>query len=103
MTRRIAPAGLISLGFEELTLADSTAVGLNSTNGSAEALHVSVETQAVRYRADGTDPALTTGVLLATGSHWLEAVGEPAKFKFIQSTGSATVSIMAYKNAGGGR
>lgn len=104
MTRRVSPAGLISLGFQAIDF-DHTAVavGLNSTTQEAEMLHLSVETGSARYRLDGTDPEPSTGVLLAAGDHWFERVGEPANLKLIDAASTSTVQIMAYKNAGGGR
>ena len=90
------PVGLVSSGFQTISLANSTALALNSTVGKGHVFHLSVETQAARYRADGTAPALTTGVLLATGSHWLENVPGTA-LKFQRSTGTSKISVQAYK------
>lgn len=100
--RRTAMAGLIPLGFQTFSLSNSTAVGLNSTLSEARAIRVSVETQACRIRDDGTDPALTTGVLLATGYHFLEGLttSGASALKFQRSTGTSKVSILGYKLAG---
>lgn len=107
MTQRVFHAGLIPVGFQKSTLSNSTAVSLNSTvrGGDANVLHVSVETQSVRYRTDGTNPTLTTGVLLtaAAGPYWFYGWNGTSSFKFIRATGSAVVSIMAYKQAGSNR
>ena len=93
------PVGLVSVGFQTLSLSNSTASGLNSTAIVGKVFHLSVETQAARYRADGTAPALTTGVLLATGDHWIHNVAGSA-LKFQRSTGTSKISIQAYKYKG---
>lgn len=105
MSRNIT-AGLIPVGFQRISLANSTAVALNSTiKLDASVLHITVETQSVRYRADGTSPTLTTGVLLtaAAGPYWFHGFNGTSNLKFQRSTGNAVVSIMAYRQAGGGR
>lgn len=96
---RVINAALIPVAFQTMSLANSTAVAVNSTAQAASALHVSVETNAVRYRADGTAPTLTTGVLLATGSHWLYGYNGTSVLKFQRSTATSKVSIMAYREA----
>ena len=101
MARRNTPAGMVVAGFQTLSLANSTALGLNTTCRLGKFFHVSVETNSCRYRFDGTAPALTTGVLLATGEHWLPfdcAAGTVLKFQ--RTTGTSKVSVMAYKNQG---
>lgn len=91
-----------------MSLSNSTAVRINSTCKAASVLHISVETNACRYRADGTLPALTTGVLLDTGEHWIDGYsGEQNStgvlMAFQRSTGTSKVSIMAYRVSGGDR
>jgi len=102
MATRTVPAGLIPVAFQELTLSNSTAVALNSTiRDIASVLDISVETNKCRYRADGTDPALTTGVVLQvdTTYRW-HGFNGTSKLKFQRSTGTSTVSVMAYNYAG---
>lgn len=101
MTQRIMIAGLVSVGFQTMSLSNSTAVGLNSTTLPSSVLDISVETNDARYRADGTDPALTTGVMLKQGSIYrFEGLGGIANLKFQRSTGISKVSIQAYKHVG---
>ncbi len=101
--QRVGLAGLIPVGFQTMSLANSTAVAVNSTCRNASVLFISVETNHARYRADGTAPALTTGVLLPTGLlHRIEYNGTSV-MKFQRSTGTSKVSLMAYKYAGGDR
>ena len=99
MAKRNIGAGMVSAGFQTGSLANSTALALNSTTLLGKVFHISVETNSLRYRADGTAPTLTTGVLLATGVHWLYDVSASG-IKFQRSTGTAKVSIQAYKYKG---
>lgn len=99
-TKRTAPAGLIPVGFQTMSLSNSTAVAVNSTCRAGRTLHISVETQAARYRADATAPTRNTGVLLGTGSHWIEGYNGTSLLKFQRSTGTSKVSLMAYKFVG---
>ena len=96
---RVRLAGLIPTAFQVIALSDSTAVGVNSTVQTCRVLRVSIETNNVRYRDDGTDPALTTGIMLWSGQTYMfEGYTGIAALKFQRSTGSATVSVMGYKH-----
>jgi len=86
------------LALQVITLSNSTAVGPNSTSQTAHALHLSVETNNIRYRSDGTSPALTTGVLLqANYDYWFWGYNGTSLLKFQRSTGTAKVTIQPYK------
>lgn len=102
MARATVLAGLVPVAFQEMTLSNSTAVSLNSTvQAQASVLDVSVETNDVRYRMDGTDPTLTTGILLSTGNGPYRFEGyNGAPLAFQRTTGTAKVSVQAYKQAG---
>jgi hypothetical protein len=102
MSERVRLAGLIPQGFQTITLSNSTAVGLNSTMVLATTLDISVETTNARYRTDGTDPTLTTGVVLVSGvTYRLEGFNGSADFKFQRdTTGSSKLSIMGYRHPG---
>lgn len=93
------PGLLTPVAFQTASLSNSTAVAVNSTirTGLATVLHVSVETNSVRYRCDSTAPTVNTGVLLATGDHWLLGYNRTSKFKFQRSTGTCKLSIMAFR------
>ena len=99
MPKRTIGAQLVSQGFQTISLSNSTASALNTTCSPGDWFHISVETNAVRYRDDGTAPALTTGVLLAVGDHWLPDVDGP-NLKFQRQTGTCKLSVMAYKYKG---
>jgi hypothetical protein len=98
-TDRIGLDGLIPLGFQKITLANSTAVGLNGTARiGAHVLDISVETQPARYRADGTDPTLTTGVILQKDTYIrLHGFNGTSVLKFQRTTGTVIVSVQSYK------
>ena len=99
MAKRNIDAGMVSAGFQTISLANSTALGLNTTCKVGTWFHISVETQSLRYRDDGVAPALTTGVLLATGAHWLPNV-DGDNLKFQRTTGTCKLSVQAYKPKG---
>lgn len=102
MTRSIFQGLLTPVAFQTNSLSNSTAIGPNSTvrNAKPDVLHVSVETNSVRYRADGTDPTKTTGVLLLAGDHWFPGYNRTSMLKFQRSTGTAKISLMAYRQRG---
>lgn len=99
MAKRNIDQEFVSSGFQTITLSNSTASGLNTTCKLGKWFHISVETNAVRYRDDGVSPALTTGVLLAIGAHWLPGV-DGANLKFQRQTGTCKVSVQAFKHKG---
>lgn len=103
MARTFALAGLVPVGFQTMSLSNSTAVALNSTiQASASVLIFSVETNDVRLRDDGTDPTLSTGVLLEAdlGPYQVQGYNGSEDWKLQRSTGTATVNIMGYKQIG---
>jgi len=98
-TPRIGLDGLIPVGFQVMSLADGTAIAINSTaRTGAHVLDISVETQPARYRADGTDPTLTTGVLLQNNDTYrFHGYNGTSVLAFQRTTGTAKVSIQSYK------
>ena len=103
MVDRTMLAGLIPTGFQEINLINGTAIGLNSTirtlGGSV--LRISVETQDARFREDGTDPALSTGVLLPSGVTYLwEGYNGTSALMFQRTTGISTIQVQSYKHVG---
>ena len=99
---RVFPGLLVPTAFQTMSLSNSTAVAVNSTvrNALSSILHISVETNAARYRADSTNPSLTTGILLPVGNYWIYGYNRTSNLKFQRQTGTCKVSIMAYKNLG---
>lgn len=102
--RRIGSAALIPVGFQVMSLADTTAVAVDSTCRDGSVLHISVETTDARYRADGTSPTNTTGVCLQADTNpiWVEGFDGTSVFEIVRSGGSGTskVSLMSYKYPG---
>ena len=91
-------SALAPLALQTVSLTNSTAVAVNSTTRTAHVLHLSVETSDVRYRADGTDPSLTTGVLVQKDlDYWFLNYNRTSQLKFQRSTGSATIHIQPYQ------
>lgn len=71
-------------------LAVVTATALTIPAGATIAW-VTVETQSVRFRCDGTAPTASTGTLLAVGSRTEFRINGLAACKFIQTTSAATI------------
>jgi ABC-type nickel/cobalt efflux system permease component RcnA len=81
------------LGYQQITsLSASTA--LTVPVGATMALIVA-ETQAVRWRDDGTAPTATVGMPLATGTS-LSYDGDLKAIRFIQQTASAVLNVSYY-------
>jgi len=100
MAKRNIDAGLVSAGFQTFSLSNSTASGLNTTTSQGKIFHISVETQNARFRADGSNPTVNTGVLLPTGQmHWMFDI-PGSILKFQRQTGTCKISVQAYKYKG---
>jgi len=98
---RVGIAGLIPVGFQSSSLANSTAVGLDSTNTPSTMFDVSVETNDARYRADGTDPTLSTGVVLPKDNVYrFWGYGNKTALKFQRTTGTCLIQIQSYSHPG---
>ena len=81
------------LGYQQITsLSASTA--LTVPTGATLALIVA-ETQAVRWRDDGTAPTASVGMPLATGVS-LSYDGNLTAIRFIQQTASAIINVSYY-------
>lgn len=96
MTRRNIPAGLIPHSFGVLDV--SSATSLTSTVQPADKLLISVATQNIRMRADGTAPTATTGILMTTGNspYWLDNFNKTSDLQFIEVTGTAEVMVHGF-------
>lgn len=77
-------------GYQQLTV-HSAATSLTVPHLANVAV-ISVETQAVRMRDDGTDPTASIGFPLATGTPFTYD-GELSRLKLIAQTGTATVNV----------
>lgn len=81
------------LGYQQITNL-ATATGLTPPRGATFALIIP-ETQAIRWRDDGTDPTSAIGMPLGpTGI--LEYDGDLRSIRFIQQAASAVLNISYY-------
>lgn len=90
----------VPLGYQQITsLSGATALTLPSSagkpGGGAIMAIISAETQAVRWRDDGTNPTAAVGYPLAAGSE-LVYTGDLSTIKFIEQTASAKINICYY-------
>lgn len=94
--------GVKSVGFYQATSID-TAKTLASAIGTtvpttADYCTVQADTQAVRYRDDGTDPTASVGTLLASGgTPTVIRRGQFANAKFISATAGAKLNVEFFK------
>lgn len=83
----------VCLGYQQITSL-SAATALTVPTGATMALIVP-ETQAVRWRDDGTNPTASVGMPVAVGEA-LNYDGDLSRIRFIQQTASATLNISYY-------
>jgi hypothetical protein len=92
------PTSLIPLGFCQLTLSGATLLTACSggiPDGAVVAM-ITVETQNVRWRDDGTAPTSSVGMLVLTGTTFTYQ-GNLGRIDFIPATGSPVLDISFYK------
>lgn len=87
------PGALTPLGYQQITSL-SSAASLTVPTGATCAL-IQAETQAVRWRDDGTNPTASVGMVLDAGSD-LFYTGSLAAFRAIQTTASAKLNVSYY-------
>jgi hypothetical protein len=89
------------LGYQQITsLSAATgltvpAVDKNGLNQKPTFALIIAETQAVRWRDDGTNPTSSVGMPLAVGVP-LQYDGDLSKIKFIEQTSGAVLNISYY-------
>ena len=81
------------LGYQQITSL-SASTQLTVPSGATMALIVA-ETQAVRWRDDGTAPTASVGMPLAVGTS-LSYDGDLKAIRFIQQAASATLNVSYY-------
>lgn len=81
-----------SLGYQQITSL-SSAVGFTSIPDGATLAIVQCESQAVRWRDDGTNPTASVGMRLLTTDSGLRYEGQLSRIKFIEETGSAKLNV----------
>lgn len=80
-----------TLGFQRITSL-SSATALTVPAGTRYAI-CTPETQAVRWRDDGTDPTASVGYPLAVGAELLYDASSLVALKFIEQTTSASLNV----------
>ena len=81
---------------QKLTLTTATATAL-TVPANAQMAIVSVETQAARFRDDGTSPTASTGQPMAVGGAWtFEGNAELQALKFIEQSSGAVLTVSYY-------
>jgi len=82
-------------GFQQITVS-TTAVGLTVPQGALFAV-VEIESNAIRYRDDGTDPTASVGMLVNASTVPITVCNPNQKFKMIrQGAADATASVSYY-------
>jgi hypothetical protein len=81
------------LGYSQLTSL-SSATALTVVSGARYAL-IQAETQAVRYRDDGTNPTSSVGMKIADGES-VAYTGDLAALRFIEAAASAKLNVLFY-------
>lgn len=97
-----APAFAASQGYQQLTsLSATTAANLPSIPSSPGpgSVLIAVETQAIRWRDDASDPTATVGMPVAAGQTLCYG-NEIARFRVISQTAGATVNVTYYAGKG---
>lgn len=82
------------LGYQQITSL-SSATALTVPTGATIA-YVTVETQGVRWRDDGTSPTASIGNPVAAGAQLVYS-GNLSAIKFIQQAASATIDVAYYQ------
>jgi hypothetical protein len=89
------------IGYQQITSLSSASaltvplVDKNGLNQKPTFALIIAESQAVRWRDDGTDPTSSVGMPLAVGVP-LQYDGDLTKIRFIEQTGSAKLNISYY-------
>lgn len=87
----ILDAPFAAVGAQTRNATLSSAVTLTAPAG-ANTLWMSVETQNVRLRFDGTDPTATVGLLLYAGQTYILVVSAAQAIKLIEVAASAVIN-----------
>lgn len=87
-------SSMTALGYQQITSL-SSATALTVPNGATKAV-IKCETQAVRWRDDGTNPTSTVGMPMATTDAPFEYTGSLSAIKFIEQSASAKLNVAYY-------
>jgi len=81
-------------GYQQMT-SISSATGVTAPSGTSFAI-ITIETAAVRWRDDGTDPTGSVGMPESAGTVYTYT-GDFSALKFIQQSAGAIVNLSYYK------
>lgn len=85
----------IPTGYQQITTL-TAAVGFTIPSGGAQMAIVTVESQAVRWRDDGTDPTASVGMPLAVAQSIIMTERQLSTIKFIEQAVGAKLNISYY-------
>jgi hypothetical protein len=89
-------AALAKLGYQQITSL-SGATALTVPAGATYCI-VTAESQAVRWRDDGTNPTASVGMPIASGnSYSFNGAANLAALRFIEQTASAILNVSYYR------
>lgn len=83
----------VCLGYQQITSL-SAAAGLTIPQGTTMAV-ITPESQAVRWRDDGTNPTASVGMPIAAGAYF-NYDGDLNRIKFIEQSASAKLNVAYY-------
>ena len=83
------------LGYQQIGAGIAAAAGFTLPAGT-EFVEVTVGAQAVRWRADGTDPTAAIGMPLAVGATKIFTTQQLSLVKFIEQVAGAVLDITYY-------
>lgn len=83
-----------ALGYQQITSL-AAAASLTVPAGTTM-IRIVPETQAVRWRDDGTNPTATVGQPLAVGAELIYTADSAGKLKFIEQAASAKLNVTYY-------
>ena len=88
-------------GYEKLSVTTGAVVQITEAlRLAARAVFITVETNNIRFRIDGGDPAITTGHLVVAASYqniWLNNKAAIRNLRMIGIGGTATVHVTTYQ------
>jgi hypothetical protein len=88
-------------GYEKLSVTTGDVVRITEAlREAARGVFITVETNNIRFRIDGGDPAITTGHLVVASSYqsiWLNNRAAISRLRMIGIGGTATVHVTTYQ------
>lgn len=92
---------LVPLGYCQLTSIDTAVLVSSCSGGIPDGTNVVLmraETQAVRYRDDGTNPTTTVGMPMLIADAPVLYVGTPSAIRVIAAVGGGKLDVLFYRS-----